>query len=256
MILHIPHSSRFIPKKVRKTILLSDSELERELLLMTDAYTYDLFTIEDPAVTAIVYPVSRLVVDPERFLDDDMEPLAACGMGAVYTRTSDGRPLRKELLSPKRQSLIEAYYLPHHIRLSQACAAELAILGKCLVIDCHSFPSRLLPYELDQDMSRPDICLGSDPFHTPDWLMEYLTARFLGHGLDVKRNRPFSGTLVPQPYYRVNARVMSIMIEVNRGLYLDETTGMKGADYLRIQIILRNVISDLAATWWNTIDGF
>ena len=38
-----------------------------------------------------MFPVSRLVVDPERFIADPME---CVGMGVVYTRTSNGEVLR------------------------------------------------------------------------------------------------------------------------------------------------------------------
>jgi len=41
-----------------------------------------------------VFPVSRLVVDVERFPDDEDEPMAGRGMGAVYTRLSSGERLR------------------------------------------------------------------------------------------------------------------------------------------------------------------
>ena len=39
IIIHVPHSSIFIPPEIRKDILLSDDELESELLGMTDWYT-------------------------------------------------------------------------------------------------------------------------------------------------------------------------------------------------------------------------
>jgi N-formylglutamate deformylase len=38
-VLHIPHSSRHVPAEERQTILLDDTELNNELLRMTDAYT-------------------------------------------------------------------------------------------------------------------------------------------------------------------------------------------------------------------------
>jgi N-formylglutamate deformylase len=83
VVLHIPHASVAIPPDVRRTIRLTDEELEVELRRMTDSFTDELFAL-DPAVAATVsFPVSRLAVDPERFLDDAREPMAARGMGVL-----------------------------------------------------------------------------------------------------------------------------------------------------------------------------
>jgi N-formylglutamate amidohydrolase len=40
-------------------------------------------------------------------------------------------------------------------------------------------------------------------------------------------DHPFAGALVPAEYYKRDTRVRSIMVEVNRGLYMDEATGEK-----------------------------
>ena len=93
-VLHVPHSSRFIPAEIRPAILLSDEDLATELLRMTDAYTDELFRLDPRLARMVTSPVSRLVVDPERFPDDAVESMASRGMGAIYTRTSDGSPLR------------------------------------------------------------------------------------------------------------------------------------------------------------------
>ena len=42
-ILHIPHSSQAIPPDLRDALALSDSELQFELLQMTDHFTDELF---------------------------------------------------------------------------------------------------------------------------------------------------------------------------------------------------------------------
>ena len=83
-----------IPDDVRGTLVLSDSALERELLRLTDRYTDELFALDPAIAIPVVFGVSRFVVDPERFTDDALEPMAARGMGAVYTATTDGAPLR------------------------------------------------------------------------------------------------------------------------------------------------------------------
>ncbi|NBP40398.1 MAG: hypothetical protein EBV34_18570, partial [Betaproteobacteria bacterium] len=67
VVLHIPHDSTVIPAQVRDQFLLNDSALTLELQRMTDHFTNLLFA-EPPGDAAVVRaPVSRLVVDVERF---------------------------------------------------------------------------------------------------------------------------------------------------------------------------------------------
>ena len=40
-------------------------------------------------------------------------------------------------------------------------------------------------------------------------------------------DRPFAGAIVPMRFYRTDRRVRAVMVEVNRGLYLDERSGAK-----------------------------
>jgi hypothetical protein len=42
--------------------------------------------------------------------------------------------------------------------------------GKVVIVDLHSFPTLPLPYGLDPSALRPGVCIGTDPFHTPDEL--------------------------------------------------------------------------------------
>ena len=135
---------------------------------MTDHQTLAMFACPTSSAAVVRAPVSRLVVDVERFEDDKHEPMFGRGMGAIYSVTSGLTPLRRTLHAGERDALMQAYYRPHHARLEAAVSAALDVHGHCLVIDCHSFPSVALPYE-DADVAavRPDICIGSDDFHTP-----------------------------------------------------------------------------------------
>ncbi len=231
-----------IPENLLDDFLLSRVELTRELHLMTDHYTDELFNF--PGVPTIRFPVSRLVVDPERFLDDSQEIMATKGMGAVYASTSDGKPLRA-LDESKRKTLLNRYYRPHHLQLDMACSRCLHESGKCLLIDGHSFPSIPLPYELDQISDRPDICIGTDEFHTPAWLSDIAERSFREHRFIVSLNAPFSGTLVPSGYYRREAKVMSIMIEINRRLYMREPYGSRNDSFVAVRMALQKIVGIL-----------
>ena len=67
-----------------------------------------------PEANLIVLPVSRLVVDPERFSDDSQEPMSRVGIGVTYTKRSLRQALREQPAQAKRQELLERYYNPHH----------------------------------------------------------------------------------------------------------------------------------------------
>jgi N-formylglutamate amidohydrolase len=55
---------------------------------MTDDHTDELFPITPAEAGRLIFPLSRLVCDVERFPSDAEEPMANRGMGVIYTRTS------------------------------------------------------------------------------------------------------------------------------------------------------------------------
>jgi len=238
VILHVPHSSTVIPGDCQ--FLLTDLQLALELDKLTDHHTHTLFNCAGAA--KIVFPVSRLVVDPERFIQDPMESV---GMGVVYTRTTDGEVLR-DIPDEDRLALIDTYYHPHHTTLTRMVDECLELYDRCLIIDCHSFPAQPLPYESDRN--RPDICIGTDTFHTNAKLKDCLSAVFEACGYLVAIDSPFSGTLVPLKHYRNDRRVSSVMIEVNRSLYADPN------GFTRVQSDLSHAISQATANHSPTAD--
>jgi N-formylglutamate deformylase len=129
--------------------------------------------------------------------------------------------------------------------LEKAVAAELAKDGRSLIVDCHSFPSIALPYELDQSADRPDICIGADCFHTPQLLIDTIRGEFEKFGYSTAVNKPFAGTIVPMAYYQKERSVESIMIEVNRKLYMDESTGTKNAGFNLVKQHIASALNEL-----------
>ena len=118
MIFHIPHSSTAIPLEHREAFLLDDAELDREIFRMTDHYTDELFLLcVEPEDVSVISPLSRLVVDMERFDDDEIESMAENGMGVIYESTSDLGALRERPSPEQREKLLQRYYQPHHLAL-------------------------------------------------------------------------------------------------------------------------------------------
>ncbi len=194
VVLHVPHDSTVIPPEVRGQFCLSDEELAKEICRMSDHHTHALFATNAGEAAVVRAPVSRLVVDVERFADDADEPMAKVGMGAIYQVTSSLQLLRRPSTNAVRTALMQQWYYPHHERLESAVTAALIQHGRCLVIDCHSFPSVPLPYEIGENAQcRPDIFIGTDDFHTSDKLAEAFVCAFREVGWTVEVNKPFAG---------------------------------------------------------------
>lgn len=246
VVIHIPHSSSHIPDKFKSQYLLTEAELESELLKMTDWYTDELFDI--PGFKIHCNRISRLVMDPERFRSDDLEEMARFGMGVAYTQTSDRRTLRNISDSENEQILTELYD-PYHYRFTQTVEEILLSCGHCMIIDAHSFPSQPLPYEIALNktkQNRPDLCLGYDPYHIDGSFLR-LTESFFTQKqqLAVAHNFPFAGSIVPAKYYHKDKRVQSLMIELNRALYLDERTGRKTESFHSVQDMIRDYFMEV-----------
>lgn len=219
MILHIPHSS------TNTLNYAFDCDVSTELELLTDHNTDELFQHNN--ASRLVFPLSRLICDVERFEDDQQEPMAKVGMGVYYEKTTAGDSLR-QVTTAQRQEILETYYRPHHERLTAMVDAELALNQHALIIDCHSYPNEPLPCDQFPTIFRPDICIGTGGFHTPPALANFTYYFFRDRGYTVAYNLPYRGCMVPAAHRGKNERVYSVMLEVNRNIYKDSLEPIKG----------------------------
>ena len=65
-------------------------------------------------------------------------------------------------------------------------------------------------------------------------------------GYSTVRNEPFSGTIVPLKHYRKDQRVQSLMIEINRKLYVREDYSVDRASLQKVIMVLDSVREKLA----------
>ena len=104
MIAHVPHGSTFIPQDVRHSLLLSDAGLKKELILMTDSYTPELFAgIAASGGLAMVNSYSRLVVDPERFENEEDEVMSQEEWGHLYKNGLPANAKKRTIRKEKRK---------------------------------------------------------------------------------------------------------------------------------------------------------
>ena len=237
IILHIPHSSTNIP--LSKGYLVDSIALEKEILKLTDWYTDDLFYSHEDEM--IVAEFSRIFCDPERFTDDSQEVMAQYGMGVLYEKSDNGEEIR--IVTPElREKVLKSYYWQHHNKFNTAVNNQLDNYGKVTIIDCHSYPSKPLKRDLDKNPKRPDFNIGTDAFHTPKELIDLSVSFFENAGYTLGIDWPYKGSIVPLEHYQKNKNVSTIMLEINRALYLNEPTNQKSETYSQIKQITSEYI--------------
>ena len=240
LILHIPHSSINIPLK--DGYVIDEITINKELIKLTDWYTDDLFYSATDEM--IVADFSRIFCDPERFTDDAQEIMAQFGMGVLYEKSDEGELMR--IVTPElREKVLSEYYWKHHQKFSKAVQNQLDLFGKALIVDCHSYPSIPLNRDLYKSSKRPDFNIGTDTFHTPQKLIDLSVSFFEKRGYSLGVDWPYKGSIVPMEYYQKNKNVQTIMLEINRALYLNEPTNEKSARYLEIKKVVGEYVKVL-----------
>ena len=237
LILHVPHASTHIPFTDG---YLNKETTAREIQLLTDWYTDELFG--NKRDTIIQANFSRVFCDVERFALDEIEPMAAKGMGLAYTHCDDGTPLR-QMTTELRNSIFKGYYEPHHQRLNDVVDECVKRDGRARIIDCHSYPDVPLMRDVDQTRPRPDFNIGIDAFHTPKKWIELSKTFFEQHGYSLGIDWPYAGTMVPTKVFKSNASVHSIMLEVNRKLYLQPNHPAKNNAFDQIRTVVQDWLS-------------
>jgi N-formylglutamate amidohydrolase len=221
LILHIPHSKVAIPASLKREFVVRHKKLSAHLVASTDHFTDELFDSNLPNTQALIFPISRLAVDPERFERDALEPMAKRGLGVLYERGHDGNVIRRPITRARREEILATWYRPHHDWLTQSVDDALARAPRALVVDCHTFPDVPFAMDPDQKVPRPDVCIGTAGIHTPAWLVRAATKWCKSQGWSVRIDAPYSGSIVPLKHNGKDRRILSIMIEINRARYME-----------------------------------
>ena len=226
ILLHIPHSSTYFPENRH-----AFSDLDPDERLLIDYYTDELFTTgkEKRDIHSIVFPYCRLYCDVERLIND---PLEENGLGISYRRwvpcvNGHGQICRS--FSTKEQAF--KLYADYHAQVAKKIVEQNDMM---LLIDCHSFSNQ--PNLLNSNPPDIDICIGyNDDATCPNKIViGNIKQHFLSCGYEVGINTPFSNSKT----FEVPVEYHSVMIEVNKRLYMNEQTLEKtdGFDQLKTDI--------------------
>ena len=235
-VIHLPHANVEIPQKYLNDYLLSEEELSANIYQYADYRTDELYKFFLQNIESVVNPYSRLFMDPERFFDDERESMQKkYGLGWFYENAIlSQKPLRDK----KHKKEIEKYYHEHHKKLTELVEKKLKLYGRCTIIDCHSFSDERYWFH-EKNSALPDICIGYDKYHKDTKLVETIEDVFQDYNLNI--NKPYAGSLVPNKFYMNDSRVKSVMIEINKKLYLETDNITKNKNFKTIQNRIKSI---------------
>lgn len=260
-----PHSGRFYPEDMMDAARLDAHAIRRSEDVLVDALIAGS-TAHGAAVISAAYARAYIDLNREPFeLDpamfaDELPAFArartarvAAGLGAIARVVSEGQEIyRRKLTFAEAKGRIEAAHRPYHAALEGLIEAARAKHGFAILIDWHSMPSAAAR---SGGRDRPSDMVLGDRFGAA--CAAALPARveraLEGLGYRVARNTPYAGGYTTEHYGRPQRRVHALQIEINRALYLDETTLEPTDGFERLRDRLDDLAAALAAADWSAL---
>jgi N-formylglutamate amidohydrolase len=252
-----PHSGRAYPPE-----FLSQSRLDAMSIRRSeDHYVDELFHfVTDLGAPLLMahFPRAFLDVNREpyeldpRMFDGPLPPHAnisslrvAGGLGTVPRLVAENMEIYARRF-PVEEALtrIEDIYKPYHACLRRLIARTHVQFGLSVLIDCHSMPGNI---RVAGSSQRPDFIIGdrygtsasAELSRTAVGLLEDL-------GFSVARNKPYAGGFITEHYGRPARGLHALQVEINRGLYVDETTLRKKSGFVELAQAIAMFVSQLA----------
>lgn len=230
-----PHSGRTYPDD-----FLGATRLGRRAIRKSEDFLVDeLFASAVPCgapLLAANFPRAYLDVnrepyelDPKMF-ESPLPPFAntrsvrvAGGLGTIPRIVSESEEIYVARLNVADAiARIEALYRPYHAALRHLLASTHVHFGHAVLVDCHSMPSSR---EGAIARNRPDFVIGDRYGTSCAQQVTWAACEFLSEmGYLVEINKPYAGGFITEHYGRPDNGIHAIQIEINRGLYMNETT--------------------------------
>jgi N-formylglutamate amidohydrolase len=255
-----PHSGNVYPARFLASARLDAMTLRRS----EDAYVEDLF-----AGAAVVGAPLLKARFPRAYLDVNREPYeldprmfegklpsyantrsmrVAGGLGTIARIVGESQEIYSRRL-PVQEALqrVEALYKPYHRTLRRLLQRAIRQFGLAVLVDCHSMPSNGGAAGSKADRIKADFVVGDRYGTSCDLsLVEVIEAGLRRQGYIVQRNKPYAGGFITEHYGTPAARTHAVQIEINRALYMNETTLAKAPAFETLTRDIGEMIASLA----------
>jgi N-formylglutamate amidohydrolase len=169
-------------------------------------------------------------LDPKLFAPGTIAepgPKSRLGIGLIRRVVTPEYPIYDRILTlDEVECRIESCYTPYHTALAKKLATLGKPAGRVLLIDWHSMKSVGNAATPDGEGSRrADFVIGDNRGRSCDPALTAAVGDYLGNrGYQAAINDPYAGGALLQRYGRPANGVHGLQIEINRALYINESS--------------------------------
>ncbi len=252
-----PHSGSFYPSDFILQSALKPTALRQSEDFMVDELFMAATEFGAPLLKAR-YPRAFCDVNRDTYeLDQSMfqdtlpsyvktdTPRVLAGIGTIPKVVTTGVPIHKgQITFAEARRRLDMCYFPYHETLQSLLRQCLDKFGTALLIDCHSMPDKTIHGATVGGLS--DIVLGTRYGRScnevlSDFFYEHLT----NMGYSVSYNSPYAGGFITQRYANQSQNIHALQIEINRNLYMDQTSLTATAGLYDLKANMRKIIKQL-----------
>lgn len=259
VVLDSPHSGTIFPDDFRTEVP------ELSLRRVQDSFVDELFSnAPDNGASLLSAMFPRSYIDPNRAetdidirMIDGHWPHAAVpteksrlGHGLIWRTCPAERSMYSSRIDAASiEHRIDQYWRPYHKTLAAEIDRLHQDFGVVFHLNCHSMPSGSSPVvSRRKGVRRADFVLGDQDGATCDpaftcFVRDWLEAA----GYMVRLNDPYKGAELVSRYADPDAGRHSLQIEINRALYLEETSLRKTRGFETLKQDLTGLVRDLSA---------
>jgi N-formylglutamate deformylase len=171
------------------------------------------------------------------------------GYGLIWRRLDDGSMIYDRQLSVEEvQARIEHCYAPYWKALRDEVELMREAFGVAYHLNCHSMPSHAThASHLALGTAHADVVLGDRDGSTAEpAFVDCIEHAFRRAGLRVVRNDPYKGVALVEAFGTPSSHSHSVQIEINRSLYMNESTRAPNDNFAATQQAVGVMLQDVA----------
>ena len=258
LVLSVPHSGTFFPPEFLEQVNCDEKTLRRNEDLLVDVLLEKAISTGIPTIKMLVTRTfvdlnrDRLELDPSMFYNypQDKDVLfdkhCRVGFGVIHRINYMRERIYKGLLDYNEvEQRLDKLYDVYHKELQKIINKCVKKFGFCLVLDCHSMPSKIC--SIIDDRSGIDICLGNLFSQScPQEMSDFFARQFWDRNYNVEFNCPYSGAYITFNYCQPRQQVYTLQLEINRALYVDEDKLLPNGDFAVVADDVSDAVINLA----------